>query len=378
MANPLSQLELHGQSFWLDSISRELMYSGRLRKLIEEDGLKGMTSNPAIFEKAITGSTDYDADIERLAAANRTALEIYEALAVSDIREAADHLTGVHEATGGADGFVSLEVSPELADDTEGTMEEARRLWKAVDRPNVMIKVPATKAGVPAIRQLIGEGLNINVTLMFSRAVYEAVADAYISGLEDRLAAGGELSGIASVSSFFISRIDTLVDGLLFERAERAGDSGKRTAILDLTGRTAIANGKTTYQRYSEIYASPRWSALAERGARTQRLLWASTSTKNPEYPDVLYVEELIGKNTINTLPDETLGAFRDHGRLADTLEAGLDDAWSILDGVEKTGISMDRVAEQLVEEGVRKFVDPFVKLIGAIERKRQQPVRLA
>ncbi|MDE2726981.1 MAG: transaldolase [Gemmatimonadota bacterium] len=378
MANPLNQLERHGQSFWLDSISRELMSSGRLRKLIEEDGLKGMTSNPAIFEKAIAGSTDYDADIERLAAANRTALEIYETLAISDIREAADHLAVVYEATGGADGFVSLEVSPELADDTEGTIEEARRLWKAVDRPNVMIKVPATEAGVPAVRQLIGEGLNINVTLMFSRAVYEAVADAYISGLEDRLATGGDISGIASVSSFFISRIDTLVDALLAERAERTGDPGQQTAILELIGKTAIANGKTTYQQYKTIYASPRWSALAERGARKQRLLWASTSTKNPEYRDVLYVEELIGKNTINTLPDETLVAFRDHGRLADTLEAGIDEAWSIMAGVENVGISMDRVSEQLVEEGVRKFVDPFVKLIEAIERKRLQPVRLA
>ncbi len=378
MANPLNQLEQHGQSFWLDSISRELMYSGRLRKLIEEDSLKGMTSNPAIFEKAIAGSTDYDADIERLAAANRTALEIYETLAISDIREAADHLSGVYESTGGADGFVSLEVSPELADDTAGTIEEARRLWKAVDRPNVMIKVPATEAGVPAVRQLIGEGLNINVTLMFSRAVYEAVADAYISGLEDRLAAGRDISGIASVSSFFISRIDTLVDALLAERAERTGDPGERAAILDLTGKTAIANGKTTYQRYKALYASPRWSALAERGARKQRLLWASTSTKNPKYRDVLYVEELIGKNTINTLPDETLSAFRDHGRLTDTLEAGIDEARSIMAGVEKAGISMDRVAEQLVEEGVQKFVDPFVKLIVAIERKRLQPVRSA
>ena len=378
MANPLNQLERHGQSFWLDSISRELMSSGRLRKLIEEDGLKGMTSNPAIFEKAIAGSTDYDADIERLAAANRTALEIYETLAISDIREAADHLAVVYEATSGADGFVSLEVSPELADDTEGTIEEARRLWKAVDRPNVMIKVPATDAGVPAVRQLIGEGLNINVTLMFSRAVYEAVADAYISGLEDRLAAGGDISGIASVSSFFISRIDTLVDALLAERSERAGDPGERAAILELTGKTAIANGKTTYQQYKTIYASPRWFELAERGARKQRLLWASTSTKNPEYRDVLYVEELIGKNTINTLPDETLVAFRDHGRLADTLEADIDEAWSIMAGVENIGVSMDRVSEQLVEEGVRKFVDPFVKLIEAIERKRLQPVRLA
>ena len=374
MANPLIQLEQHGQSFWLDNISRELIASGRLRKLIDEDGLKGMTSNPAIFEKAIAGSTDYDGDIERLAAANRTALEIYEALAISDIREAADHLGGVYDATGGGDGYVSLEVSPELADDTTGTIEEARRLWKAVDRRNVMIKVPATEAGVPAVRQLIGEGLNVNVTLMFSRDVYEAVADAYISGLEDRRAAGEDISGIASVASFFISRIDTLVDALLAERAAQAGDPGERDAIRALIGRTAIANGKTTYQRYKALYATPRWSALAEQGARTQRLLWASTSTKNPDYRDVLYVEELIGENTINTLPDETLDAFRDHGRLADTLAADIDEAMSIMAGIERAGISMNRVADQLVEEGVKKFVDPFVKLIDAIERKRLQP----
>ncbi len=374
MANPLIQLEEHGQSFWLDNISRELISSGRLRKLIEEDGLKGMTSNPAIFEKAITGSTDYDDDIARLAGQDRTAMEIYEALAISDIREAADHLSAVYEGTEGGDGYVSLEVSPELADDTLGTIEEARRLWKAVDRPNVMIKVPATKAGIPAVRQLIGEGLNINVTLMFSGEVYESVADAYIGGLEDRLAAGGEISGIASVSSFFISRIDTLVDGLLADRAKRAGDPAERAGIRDLIGKTAIANGKTTYQRYKALYASQRWNPLAGKGARTQRLLWASTSTKNPDYRDVLYVEELIGENTINTLPDETLSAFRDHGRLSDSLESEIDGAISDMARVEEAGISMKQVSDQLVEEGVQKFVDPFVKLIDAIERKRLQP----
>ncbi len=374
MANPLIQLARHGQSFWLDNISRDLISSGRLRRLIEEDGLKGMTSNPAIFEKAITGSTDYDADIGLMAAQDRNAVEIYETLAISDIREAADLLAAVHDATDGADGYVSLEVSPELADDTAGTIAEARRLWKAVDRGNVMIKVPATRAGIPAIRQLIGEGLNVNVTLLFSRDVYEEVAEAYIGGLEDRLAAGERIGGIASVASFFISRIDTLVDALLAERAVRAADPAERAMYMDLVGKTAIANGKTTYQRYKALYATPRWKSLARKGARTQRLLWASTSTKNPDYRDVLYVEELIGRDTINTLPDETLDAFRDHGRLSDTLEADIGEAGSIMASVEKAGISMNRVADQLVEEGVKKFVDPFMKLIDAIEKKRLQP----
>ncbi len=374
MANPLVQLARHGQSFWLDNISRDLITSGRLSRLIDEDGLKGMTSNPAIFEKAIMGSTDYDDDIGLLAAQGRNAVEIYEALAVADIRQAADRLSAVYDATEGADGYVSLEVSPELADDTAGTVAEARRLWEEVDRRNVMIKVPATRAGIPAVRRLIGEGLNINVTLLFSRAVYETVAEAYVGGLEDRLAAGGAISGTASVASFFISRIDTLVDALLAEREEQADDPEVRAMIRGLIGKTAIANGKTTYQLYKALYATPRWNALAEKGARPQRLLWASTSTKNPDYRDVLYVEELIGKDTINTLPDETLIAFRDHGRLSDTLEAYIDEAGSVLANVEKAGISMERVSDQLVEEGVMKFVDPFVKLMEAIEQKRLQP----
>ena len=374
MANPLVQLARHGQSFWLDNISRDLIASGRLSRLIEEDGLKGMTSNPAIFEKAITGSTDYDDDIGLLAAQGRNAVEIYEALAVADIRQAADRLSAVYDATEGADGYVSLEVSPELADDTAGTVAEARRLWEEVDRGNVMIQGAGDRAGIPAVRRLIGEGLNINVTLLFSRAVYETVAEAYIGGLEDRLAAGGAIGGTASVASFFISRIDTLVDALLAEREAQADDPEVRGMIRGLIGKTAIANGKTTYQLYKALYATPRWDALAEKGARPQRLLWASTSTKNPDYRDVMYVEELIGKDTINTLPDETLGAFRDHGRLSDSLEANIDEAGSVLTNVEKAGISMDRVSAQLVEEGVRKFVDPFTKLMEAIEQKRLQP----
>ncbi len=374
MANPLIQLARHGQSFWLDNISRDLISSGRLRRLIEEDGLKGMTSNPAIFEKAITGSTDYDADIGHMAAQGRSAVEIYEALAISDIREAADQLAPVYDSTDGADGYVSLEVSPELAYDTAGTIAEARRLWKAVDRGNVMIKVPATRAGIPAIRQLIGEGLNVNVTLLFSGEVYAEVAEAFIGGLEDRHAAGRRISGIASVASFFISRIDTLVDALLAERAAQSADPAERARLMDLVGKTAIANGKTAYQRYKTLYATPRWKTLAGRGAKAQRLLWASTSTKNPDYRDVLYVEELIGRDTINTLPDETLNAFRDHGRLSDTLEAEIGEARAVMANVERAGISMRRVADQLVDEGVKKFVDPFVKLIDAIEQKRLQP----
>jgi len=374
MANPLIQLERHGQSFWLDNISRGLVSSGRLRKLIEEDGLKGITSNPAIFEKAITGSTDYDNDIERLAGQDQSAIEIYEALAIADIQAAADQLTTVFNSTDGRDGFVSLEVSPELADDTVGTVVEARRLWEAVNRRNVMIKVPATKAGVPAVRQLISEGLNINVTLLFSSGMYEAVAEAYISGLEDALNAGRKISNIASVASFFISRIDTLVDALLAERIDHCNDSHEISLLRDLIGNIAIANAKMAYQRYKTLQETPRWISLAKKGANPQRLLWASTSTKNPDYRDVVYVEELIGKDTINTLPDETLDAFRDHGRLSNTLESDIDKAAAIMIDVEKSGISMKSVTDQLVEEGVKKFVDPFVKLIAAIERKRFQP----
>ena len=374
MANPLIQLEQHGQSFWLDNISRGLVSSGRLRKLIEEDGLKGITSNPAIFEKAITGSTDYDNDIERLAGQDQSAIEIYEALAIADIQAAADQLTTVFNSTDGRDGFVSLEVSPELADDTVGTIVEARRLWEAVNRRNVMIKVPATKAGVPAVRQLISEGLNINVTLLFSSGMYEAVAEAYISGLEDALNVGRKISNIASVASFFISRIDTLVDALLAERIGQCNDSHEISLLQDLIGNIAIANGKMAYQRYKAMQETPRWISLAKKGANPQRLLWASTSTKNPDYRDVVYVEELIGKDTINTLPDETLDAFRDHGRLSNTLESDIDKAAAIMINVEKSGISMKSVTDQLVEEGVKKFVDPFVKLIAAIERKRFQP----
>lgn len=375
MANPLVELGQYGQSPWLDNISRGLITSGGLQTLIDEDGLKGVTSNPAIFEKAITGSSDYDADIEKLAGQNKSAMEIYEALAIEDIQSAADVLKSVYDATDGRDGFVSLEVSPYLADDTDGTIEEAHRLWKAVDRPNVMIKVPATEAGIPAIRRLISDGLNVNVTLMFSFAVYEAVAEAYIGGLEDRAANGGSLKGINSVASFFISRIDTLVDGMLEEKAKSAVSDLEREKINALLGKVALANGAVTYRRYQELFTSDRWKKLADQGAVTQRVLWASTSTKNPDYRDVIYVEELIGSDTINTLPDATLAAFRDHGKLSASLESGLTDARAIMHTVAEIGISMDEVADQLVKEGVKKFVEPFEDLINAIDQKRMQPV---
>lgn len=375
MANPLVELGQFGQSPWLDNISRGLITSGQLKALIDEDGLKGVTSNPAIFEKSITGSTDYDAAIAQLASQNKTAMAIYEALAIDDIQQAADVLRSVYEKTNGRDGFISLEVSPYLANDTAGTIEEARRLWQAVDRNNVMIKVPATEAGIPAFRQLICDGLNVNVTLMFSFSVYEAVAAAYISGLEDRAAQGGDVSGINSVASFFISRIDSLVDDLLEHRAQEAISALEQEKTRSLIGKVAIANGTVTYQRYRELFTSTRWQKLADQGAKTQRVLWASTSTKNPDYRDVLYVEELIGKDTINTLPDTTLAAFRDHGRLSPTLENGLADARAVMHTVAEVGISMDEVADQLVKEGVKKFVDPFEDLINAIEQKRLQPV---
>jgi transaldolase/glucose-6-phosphate isomerase len=375
MGNPLVELSAYGQSPWLDNISRELIASGQLQRLIDEDGLRGVTSNPAIFEKSITGSTAYDEEIEALAGEGKTAMEIYETLAIKDIQMGTDVMASVYKRTGGRDGFVSLEVSPYLANDTEATIQEARRLWATVNRRNVMIKVPATEAGIPAVRQLIGDGLNINVTLMFSYAVYEAVAEAYIAGLEDRAAAGGDLSHVNSVASFFISRIDTLVDRLLEERLKAATDDKMREKIRGLIGQVAIANAVVTYQRFKELFSSPRWQKLAARGAKTQRVLWASTSTKNPNYRDVIYVEELIGADTVNTMPDATLEAFRDHGRLRPALDTGLEGARKIMTAVAEAGISMDEVGTKLVEEGVQKFVEPFAKLLEGIEQKRLQPV---
>jgi transaldolase/glucose-6-phosphate isomerase len=319
--NPLKQLLKYGQSVWLDYIRRNLITSGELKRLIDEDGLRGMTSNPSIFEKAIAGSTDYTDFLNSLR--DRTDLDAkarYELLAIRDIQDAADLMRPVYDGAKRKDGFVSLEVSPYLAHDTQGTIAEARRLWKSVSRDNVMIKVPGTAEGLPAIKQLISEGMNINITLLFSQQVYEQVAEAYIAGLEQLAANGGDLSRVASVASFFISRIDTLVDSIVNDKLKTEKDPAKQALLKSILGKVAIANGKLTYQRYLKIFSGPRWDALAKKGAQTQRVLWASTSTKNPHYRDVLYVEEMIGKDTVNTIPPATLDAFRDHGKLRNSL----------------------------------------------------------
>lgn len=366
--NPLKQLESCGQSPWLDYLKRSLILRGELRELIERDGLKGVTSNPSIFEKAI-GETDEYADALKQfqAQADHSVSAIYEHLAIADIRAAADVLRPVYDQTQGRDGYISLECSPYLANETEATVEEARRLWTAVGRPNLMVKVPATPAGIPAIRRLIGRGLNINVTLLFSVRVYEQVADAYISGLEDLKRSGGDVSRIGSVASIFVSRIDVAID----KRLDQLGDA---EAAARLRGKAGIANAKVAYARYKTLFSSPRWEALAASGARTQRLLWASTSTKNPAYKDTMYVEALIGRDTADTVPPVTLDAFRDHGEArCDTVEQDVEGAREMLGELERRGISLDGVMVELVDEGVQDFADAFDKLLGAVAHRRSR-----
>ena len=375
--NPLKDLRQYGQSVWLDYIRRNLLTSGDLKKLIDDDGLMGMTSNPAIFEKAIAAGTDYNDFLASLdSKSDLDAKGRFELLAIRDIQDAADILRPVYQSTKRRDGYVSLEVSPYLGHDTNGTIAEARRLWKAVDRENVMIKVPGTTEGIPAIEQLISDGLNINVTLLFAQEVYERVAEAYIKGLEKRVAAGGDISHIASVASFFISRIDTLVDSIAEDRLKKTNDPAQKKLLESILGKVAIANGKLTYQAYERIFSGPRWQALAAKGAQTQRVLWASTSTKNPKYRDVMYVEELIGPDTVNTIPPATLDAFRDHGKLRKSLSEDVDGAKKTMDDLAKSGISMKQVTDQLTDEGVKLFADAFDKLLGAVEKntKRAQP----
>ena len=369
--NPLKTLQQYGQAPWLDYIRRGLIESGELRRLIDEDGLAGVTSNPAIFEKAITGSTDYSDQLTRLrGAGDLTPMEIYERIAVEDVRDAARVLGSVYEATGGRDGYVSLEVSPFLAHDTARTIEEARRLWKAVGAPNLMIKVPATEEGIPAIEQLISEGINVNVTLLFSQEVYERVAWAYIGGLERYAASGGDAGKPASVASFFVSRIDSAIESILARRIPQADSEQERRLLYGLSGKLAIANAKLAYQRFQRILASERWRALAARGAHPQRLLWASTSTKDPRFRDVLYVEELIGPETVNTLPPATWDAFRDHGRVAATIESGLEEAAAVLQTLATLGISLNEVTTGLVRQGVKLFAEAFDKLLSAVNER--------
>jgi len=373
MANPLLDIQQYGQSIWYDNIRRGLITSGELQSLVDNDGLMGVTSNPAIFEKAITGSTDYNEALQALERDHdMDAKALYEHLAVGDIQMATDVMAPVYARTHKRDGYVSLEVSPYLAHDTAGTIAEARRLWQTVSRPNVMIKVPATPAGIPAIKQLISDGINVNVTLLFQMSMYEAVAEAYISGLEAFVAGGGDPSGVASVASFFISRIDSAIDNTIEARLKTAQGAEERMMLRSLLGKVAIANAKLTYQRYKEICRGARWQALAAKQAQTQRLLWASTSTKNPAYRDVIYVEELIGRDTVDTVPTATCDAFRDHGRGRASLEEHLEEAHDAMETLERVGISMPEVADKLLAEAVKLFVDPFDKLLSAVEKKRQ------
>lgn len=370
--NPLARLLPAGQSVWLDYIRRDLMQSGELARLIREDGLRGMTSNPAIFEKAISSSSDYAASLAALRAQGvHEPLALYEALAIEDIQAAADAMRAVYDESQAYDGYVSLEVSPFLARDTAGTLEEARRLWGKVNRPNVMIKVPATTEGLPAIEQLIAEGINVNVTLLFAVARYEAVALAYLKGLETRAASGQSVGRVASVASFFVSRIDSMVDGKLAALAASAPDAATKAAAEGLAGTVAIANAKLAYQRYLELFSGSRWEPLRAQGAQVQRLLWASTSTKNPRYRDVIYVESLIGPDTVNTIPPATYDAFRDHGVIAQTLTADVQGARATMTAVEGVGISMEAVTDALLDEGLKLFVEPFDKLLRALEPAR-------
>ena len=368
--NPLIELTKLGQSIWNDNIERKLITSGELKRLIDEDGLSGVTSNPAIFEKAIAGSDLYADQLRELATEGKSPMDIYEALAIRDIQMTADTLKEVYDRTGGTDGFVSLECSPLLANDTAGTIEEARRLWGLLDRPNVMIKIPGTPAGMPAIEQCIYEGININITLLFSLQAYEQTMEAYIRGLERRADENKPITNIASVASFFVSRIDTAADKELERRIEKATDEAEKAKLRSLLGRIAIANAKVAYQRYKKIFHGERFAALKQNGAQVQRPLWASTSTKNPVYPDVYYVEALMGPETVDTLPPATIVAFRDHGRPRVTIEDNIDEERAILARLEEVGISLDQVTAHVLADGVRLFVEPFEKLLKTIESR--------
>ena len=372
MPNRLRELARCGQSVWYDSLRRGILISGELARFIEDDGLRGLTTNPAIYEKAIAGSHDYDSELATLLERGELdAKAVYEQLAFHDIQAAADLLRPVYERTGRGDGYVSLEVSPVVARDPGATLVEARRLWRALRRENVMIKVPGTPEAISTIRQLLSEGINVNVTLLFARATYRRVAEAHLAALEDRAARGEDVSQVASVASFFVSRIDALVDGLLEELCASSPADEVQERAEALRGRVAIANAKLAYQDWRSLTASPRWERLRALGARPQRLLWASTSTKNPRYRDVMYVEGLIGPDTVDTMPPATFEAFRDHGRVRPTLEADVEGAGRAMAELAALGISLDDVTDRLLAEGVRLFAEPFAKLLAAIEARR-------
>src|SRR5271167_3726943 len=365
-ANPLKALLAYGQSPWMDYIRRDLLTGGGLKKYIDNDGLRGMTSNPAIFEKAITGSNVYSDILTSADAKKLDAKGLFERIAIRDVQDACDIFKAVYTESKRRDGYVSLEVSPYLANDTKGTIDEARRLWKSVDRPNVMIKVPATPEGIPAIRQLLEDGLNINITLLFAQSAYEQVAEAYLAALDARAAKGQDVSGIASVASFFVSRIDSLIDGKIEEKLKTASDPAQKSLLESIHGQIAIANAKLTYSKYQELFGGSRWNALSGKGAQTQRLLWASTSTKNPKYRDVIYVEELIGADTVDTIPPATFDAFRDHGKLRKSLTEDVPGAATVMANLAKVGISMQEATDTLLEDAMKIFHESFVKLIAA------------
>jgi transaldolase / glucose-6-phosphate isomerase len=366
--NPLKGLLEYGQSPWMDYIRRDLLTGGGLKQMIADDGLRGMTSNPAIFEKSITGSTLYNDILQSPEAKSLDAKGLFEKIAIRDVQDACDIFKSVYQSTHRRDGYVSLEVSPYLGNDTKGTLEEARRLWKAVGRENLMIKVPGTPEGIPAIRHLLEEGLNINITLLFAQSAYEQVAEAFLAALEARVLKGLDISHCASVASFFVSRIDTLVDSKVDELLKTAtGD--KKELLSSVEGKVAIANAKLTYKKYQELFGSPRWKALAAKGGQTQRLLWASTSTKNPKYRDVLYVEELIGADTVDTIPPATFDAFRDHGKLRNSLTEDVSGAAKVMEHLGKAGISMKEVTDKLLVDGVKLFAEAFKTLLDATSK---------
>ncbi len=373
VAKPIFEIEnTYGQSIWMDNLSRDIIESGELKELIASRGIVGITSNPAIFEKAIAGNKIYDADIEAGIKVGETVGQIYESLVFTDIRNACDIFLPVYEKTQGLDGYVSIEVPPTIAKDTETTISEARRYYEAIDRPNVMIKIPGTAEGLPAVEATIAAGINVNVTLLFSVESYVETAWAYIRGLEKLAAAGGDVSKVSSVASFFLSRIDSNVDARLDSKIEAGGN---REKLKEIKGKIAIANAKIAYQKYKEIFGSDRWKALEAKGAKVQRLLWASTSTKNPEYSDVMYVDQLVGANTVNTLPPNTIEACADHCDPANRIESNIDAAYQVIDSLKDADVAIDinEVMEELLEEGIEKFIKPFESLMASLETKVQQ-----
>jgi len=374
-SNPLHTLEQCGQSIWLDSLSRDLIHSGTFLRLVQEDGISGVTANPSIFEKAIVDSHDYDESIRAPDATRRAPIRIYEDLAIQDVGAAADILRATYDRREGVDGFASIEVSPDLAHDTRASIEEARRFWRELDRPNVMVKIPATPEGIPAIEQLTADGINVNITLIFAVEMYERVMNAYLTGLERRVKQGQSIAHIASVASFFVSRVDTLVDRLLVERSGQA-DEGKRVSLKVLEGKIAVANAKIAYERFQQVFGSERFLYCASNGGKMQRPLWASTSTKNPKLSDTLYVSSLIGAHTVNTMPMETIDAFRDHGAVdCGAVMQGVDEAREVISNLERVGISMKTVTDELIRDGVEKFSKALRSLLDTIDQRQHSPV---